>query len=115
MLDIMSVQALQRDAYRAGHEIKLAHAQASCVRQGAEVIILSADYASLQLFREQQHPWSIANLHERAGTRMQAFCHGYQGEAPGHFDMTASIPLVGLPRRASRRRGMHRHPRRVGA
>jgi hypothetical protein len=112
--DNMNVQALQRDASHAGNEIKLAHARASCVKQGAEVLALSADYAILQLFREQQHCWSITNLHERAGARMWAFCQGYQGEAQGRFDVTASLPLPDPPMRARRRRGMHRHRRQVG-
>jgi len=111
----MSAQALQRDAYRAGDEVKRAHVRACCVKQGAEVVTLSADYACLQLFKEQQHSWTIANLHERAGARMWAFCQGYQGEAPGRFDTTASVALPALSMRARRKRGMHRHPRPDGA
>lgn len=115
MLEIMSAHALQREAHRAGDEVKRADVRACCVKQGAEVVTLSADYACLQLFKEQQRSWTISNLHERAGARMGAFCQGYQGEALGPFDVTASVALPALPMRARRKRGMHRHHRPVGA
>lgn len=88
VLDIMSVQALQRDAYRAGYEIKRAHTQASCVKQGLELVILSADYAGLLLFKEQQ-AWATSNLYERAALRMAAFCQGYQGQMPTRLEEPA--------------------------
>jgi hypothetical protein len=108
MLETMSELALQRDAYRAGDEIKRAHTRACCVMQGAEVMALSSDYACLQLFKEQQQSWMIANLHQRAGLRMWAFCQGYAGETlgcPGGRAQAAS------PMYAKKRRGMHRHTR----
>ena len=85
MLESASARALQQDAYRAGNEMKQSHVQASCVRQGAAVAVMSADYACVQLFKEQQRCWSIAHLHERAGVRMWDFCQGYQGEALGRL------------------------------
>src|ERR1700694_5843179 len=106
MLKILSELALQRDAYHAGDEIKRAHMQACCVMQGAEVMTLSSDYACLQLFKEQQQSWMIANLHERAGLRMWAFCQGYKGESPGR---PGGLAQAAPPMYAKRRRGMHRH------
>ncbi len=111
MLEIMSELVLQRDAYRAGDEIKRAHTRACCVMQGTELMALSSDYASLQLFREQQQSWLIANLHERAGLRMWAFCQGYAGETPARLEGLAQAAIPTPPMYAKRRRGMHRHIR----
>lgn len=107
----MSALVLQRDAYRAGDEIKRVHMRACCVMQGAEVAALSADYACLLLFKEQQRSWMISNLHERAGLRMWAFYQGYQGETPGRLEETARAAIPAPRMYAKRRRGTHRHVR----
>src|SRR6266568_4204948 len=93
MLETMSELALQRDAYRAGDEIKRAHTRACCVMEGVEVMALSSDYACLQLFKEQQQCWVISNLHERAGLRMWAFCQGYTSETPGRLEGLAQAAI----------------------
>jgi len=99
----MSAQALQRDAYRAGDEIKQAHVRGCCVVQGSEAVTLSADYACLQLFKEQQHSWLIANLHERAELRMWAFWQGYEGETLGCLEETAQAAILAPHMHAKRR------------
>ena len=49
-----------------------------CVVQGAQLLALSGDFAHLLLFKELQRSGEIANPHERAGLRLQAFWQGYE-------------------------------------
>jgi hypothetical protein len=78
MQEVKSALALQRNAYLKGREIKQAHVQAHCVVQEAELLALSGDFAHLLLFKELQRSGEIANPHERAGLRLQAFWQGYE-------------------------------------
>ncbi len=68
------MRALQQDAYRPGGETRQAHR----VVRGADLRLLSADFAPLLLLEEQQRSEQIANPHERAGLRMQEFQRGYE-------------------------------------
>lgn len=70
-------------AHHKGSEIKQAHTRTHCVLQGVELLALAGDYAQLLLFKEQQRSCEMADLHERAGLRMQAFKQGYEGELAG--------------------------------
>ena len=79
MLEPMEMRALQQDASHRGGQTRQVHAQARRVLGGAELLILSADYAHLQIFKEQQRSWGRTDLYERAGLRMAAFRQGYEG------------------------------------
>jgi hypothetical protein len=79
------------------------HGQAGHVLCGVELLVLSADYAHLLLFKEQQHSWERTDLHERAGLRMAAFRQGYEGTFGG---------FAQEPRMLTVHSEQHRHPKR---
>jgi hypothetical protein len=56
--------------------------------------MLSADYAHLLLFKEEQHSWERTDLHERAGLRMAAFRQGYEGAFVG---FALELPGMAVP------------------
>lgn len=101
MREVMSMRALQLDAYRRGGEIKRVHEQARCVLRGAELLALAGDYAHLLLFKELQQPWAMTNLHERAGLRMWAFWKGYEAEP---LEAAGGAARASTKRRSKRRR-----------
>ncbi len=101
------LQALQLEAHHKGGEIKQAHTRTHCVLQGAELLALAGDYAHLLLFKEQQRSWEMADLHERAGLRMQAFKQGYEGELTGSTQERSGM-AVRVARRRPKRRAKNR-------
>jgi hypothetical protein len=108
MQEAMRVQVLQQDAYRRGGETKLAHVQARRVLRGAELLVLSADYAHQLLFKEQQHSWEMTDLHERAELRMVAFRQGYEGTCAGDALELSSMAVLVLRHRRPKRRAKNR-------
>lgn len=102
------LQAFQRDAYHKGSEIKLAHVQARSVLQGAELLALSADYAHLLLFKEQQHIWEMTDLHARAGLRMGAFRQGYEDACASGTEELSRMVVHVMQRRPGKRRAKNR-------
>jgi hypothetical protein len=105
------MRALQQDAYRRGGETKQAHVQAHRVLRGAELLVLSADYAHLLLFKEQQHSWERTALHERAGLRMVAFRQGYEGTFAGAAQERSRVAVVVARHRRPKRRATNRFAR----
>lgn len=104
MQEAMSTRALQQEAYRRGSEARQAQGQARRVLEGVELLVLSADYAHLLLFQEQQHSWEMTGLHERAGIRMVAFRQGYEGTLAGDTqECSKMVVLVTRHRRPKRR------------
>jgi hypothetical protein len=109
MQEDVGMAAIQRDAYRRGGEVKRVHMQVHRVLQGTELLVLSGDYAQLLLFKELQRSEEIANLHERAGLRIQAFGRGYRDGPQDGVETISRVDHPGIPRRKkSRRRGKHR-------
>ena len=105
------LQAFQLEAHHKGSEIKQAHTRTHCVLQGVELLALAGDYAHLLLFFEEQRSWEMADLHERAGLRMQAFRQGYEGELPGSTQERSRMAVRVVRRSRPRRRAKNRHAR----
>jgi hypothetical protein len=111
MQEAMGRRALQQDAYRRGGEAKQAHVQAHRVLRGAELLVLSADYAQLLLFKELQRSWEMTDLHERAGLRMFAFRQGYEGTFVSDTEELARMAVQVVQRRPGKRRAKNRFAR----